>query len=135
MDNLLGLKLLILGFAVVIGYHMLRLALMGRRLAGGPLDDTTLMEDKRSTWTCMAWLLLCAIALIEMAVHASSRGAERSPLFYVHLAAAVSYLLLILFLRWQTGRRSKNFHRIAGYTAAALFVAAFSTGSVLLAPL
>lgn len=134
MSGLVGLKLLILILVLVVAYHLGRIALIGRRMAFAG-QSASLLDSKRSSYACMVSVLVLAIILIEGLVSLSVRDLTGTLLFRVHLAAAVSFVALAGFLRWQTGLKSRRFHRIAGYTALALFATAFGTGATLLVPL
>jgi hypothetical protein len=132
---MLVLKLIAGSFVAVVGYHAFRLRSLGRKLAFANGSRDFLLDSKRASWYCMTANILLAVGMIEMLVTVAPHGRHYPVFFPVHLVAAVGFVLLVLLLRWQTGARSRQFHRRAGYTALALLLVAVSTGGVLLVQL
>jgi peptidoglycan/LPS O-acetylase OafA/YrhL len=130
-----ALKIATILVAIPVPFFAYRLRSLGQKLALGDAAFPALMEDKRSTWRCMTGFILAAVILIETMVQFSPHGRQYPVFFPLHLAAALGFAALVLVLRWQTGNKSRLFHRRAGYTALALLLVTIVTGTPLLVQL
>lgn len=110
-------KLYATGLSLIVFYQLLRLGLLGRKLAAsraaGEAYDTYLVESHRSTFHCAFWVAVVAVIMIEMAMRMNGYTYPlNSLLFKAHAAGDVSLVIVVGIVVFRyTGLRNSSVHR------------------------
>ncbi len=129
---MLFLKVLTACVVVVIVWHIVELARIGKQLALA--RDTYLLSVHRSKVACVGCLTVLAVVLIEGMVRMSSQPYATSGILLAFHLVVVAMLVTVFFaivFRF-TGLYNTIWHRRYAYSFFALYAAAAITGGVLL---
>lgn len=77
---------------------------------------------------------LFAVIITEVMVRVNG-GVQDLHLFWVHIAFAAPFLLLLTIQQWLTGFRTPMIHKALGYSCLVTFVGTLVTGGMLLTAL
>lgn len=125
-------KLLTLGLALVILWHMAALWKIGKKMSVS--RDEYLLARHRSIVACIGCLTLLIVVLVEFQVRVSSAPYVVNPwLLGLHLLAIGIVVIVgsVAVLRY-TGLKDSRLHKRLAYSFFAFYALALATGSLLL---
>lgn len=126
---------LVIGYLVLfVIWRLIQIWKLGVKLTALPHGTAREqhIHKKIDVWNSSLCLMAVAIIAIEVSVRVVAQPRENTAFFLAHLGAAVTFLFLFVFLRFWTGVKRPNSHRILAYGALMLFTFVTLSGSFFL---